>query len=55
MFTIIVRQRAFDWIAYIEGYKGIETWESGKTEEEAIGKLMITLSLLHKHIAIKHE
>lgn len=31
------------WIAYLEGKR--ETWEIGTTQEEAIGKLMVTMAL----------
>jgi len=37
---IIVRKRTDDWVAFLEGRAA--TWESGRTQEEAIGKLVIT-------------
>lgn len=40
---IVTEQRADDWIAYTNEH-GPCTWESGRTEVEAIGKLVVTLS-----------
>ena len=38
---IKTRKRNEDWIAYIAERE--ETWECGSTEEESIGKLVVTI------------
>lgn len=38
---IIVVKRTSDYMAYVDGNKGI--WESGATQAEAVGKLLISL------------
>jgi len=39
MVRIFVEKRTYDYIAYLETKN---KWEAGKTEEETIGKLLIT-------------
>lgn len=39
---IETQQRPSDWMAYLDGRPDI--WEAGKTEEEAIEKLRVTLN-----------
>ena len=44
MTGIIIENRTFDYMAIIEGKPG--KWESGKNEDEAVGKLIIAHSEL---------
>ena len=39
MVRIFTEHRTYDWIAYLETKN---KWEAGRTEEEVIGKLVIT-------------
>lgn len=47
---IIIKERSDDYIAFLYGEE--ETWESGKTQAEAIGKLIISLYHGSKHNVI---
>lgn len=49
MIVIIIRKRTDDWLAYLKGKA--QTWESGRTKEEAIGKLM----LYHGLVVVEEE
>lgn len=40
---ILTMKRDHDWIAYLRNSPGPGTWEAGKTEAEALGKLLISL------------
>lgn len=42
MIVIITEKRAVDWVAYLKDKE--TTWEAGRTEAEAVGKLVITIS-----------
>lgn len=47
MLDIIILRRSSDYMAFLYGKKDI--WEVGESEEEALGKLMISLYNRHEN------